>query len=158
MLTVVVIVSLYYLFPSDLHFGTPILLRFAVGVAVFIFVMVWQVRQILHSKHPGLRAGEALAIIAVLFVVLSSIVYYSMERSYAGNFSQPLDRTSALYFTVAVFSTVGFGDITARTDPARIAVTFQMAIDIILLGAGVKLFINIANVSRSRRSGSAQDG
>ena len=38
--------------------------------------------------------------------------YFVMERVSAANFTQPLTRTGALYFTVTVFSTVGFGDIT----------------------------------------------
>ena len=33
-----------------------------------------------------------------------------------GSFTQPLDHTTALYFTVTVFATVGFGDIVAATD------------------------------------------
>ena len=41
----------------------------------------------------------------------------------ASNFSEPLTRTGALYFTVTVFSTVGFGDITAKTEAARLVVT-----------------------------------
>ena len=44
----------------------------------------------------------------------------------AGNFSQPLNHTDALYFTVTVFATVGFGDITATTEAARLVVTGQM--------------------------------
>jgi hypothetical protein len=31
-----------------------------------------------------------------------------------------MSHTAALYFTLTVFSTVGFGDITAKTDAARL--------------------------------------
>jgi Ion channel len=44
-----------------------------------------------------------------------------------GNFGEPLTRTGALYFTVTVFSTVGFGDITGKTEAARLVVTGQKA-------------------------------
>jgi len=39
------------------------------------------------------------------------------------NFGGHLSHTDGLYFTVTVFSTVGFGDITAKTETARLVVT-----------------------------------
>jgi voltage-gated potassium channel len=39
-----------------------------------------------------------------------------------------MTHTDALYFTVTVFATVGFGDITARTDTARLLVTVQITL------------------------------
>jgi hypothetical protein len=47
-------------------------------------------------------------------------------------FAGPLTRTDALYFTVTVFPTVGFGDITARSETARIVVTGQMIADLVI--------------------------
>ena len=40
--------------------------------------------------------------------------------SQAGTFTEPLTRTDAQYFTVTIFATVGFGDITAVTQTARV--------------------------------------
>ena len=40
-------------------------------------------------------------------------------------FGEPLIRSGALYFSVTVFSTVGFGEVTAKADPARLIVTAQ---------------------------------
>jgi hypothetical protein len=40
--------------------------------------------------------------------------------------AEPLSRTDALYYTITVFSTVGFGDITPRADLARIVTMVQM--------------------------------
>ena len=62
----------------------------------------------------------------------------------ATTFTQPLDHTRSLYFTVSIFSTVGFGDITPRTDPARIVVSAQMLLDLVLIGAVVRLIFNAA--------------
>ncbi|WP_180290331.1 potassium channel family protein [Streptomyces sp. TLI_171] len=55
-----------------------------------------------------------------------------------GNFGQHLSHTDSLYFTVTVFSTVGFGDITARTPGARLVVTGQMIADLVVLGVAVR--------------------
>jgi hypothetical protein len=38
-----------------------------------------------------------------------------------------------------VFATVGFGDITATTEAARLVVTGQMIIDLIIIGIGAKI-------------------
>ncbi len=51
----------------------------------------------------------------------------------------PLTRTDALYFTVTVFSTVGFGDITAKSEVARLVVTSQIFVDLLILGLGVRI-------------------
>ena len=36
-----------------------------------------------------------------------------------------------------VLSTVGFGDITPRTDPTRVMVSIQMLLDLVLIGVVV---------------------
>ena len=50
-------------------------------------------------------------------------------------FTERLDHTRVLYFTITVFSTVGFGDITPRADLARIIVSIQMLLDLDILGS-----------------------
>jgi hypothetical protein len=47
--------------------------------------------------------------------------------------------TDALYFAVTVFSTVGFGDITAKTEAARLVVTGQMITDLVVVGIRIIL-------------------
>jgi hypothetical protein len=58
-----------------------------------------------------------------------AIVYVSMAHANPVSFSEQLSRTAGLYFTITVLSTVGFGDITARTDAARLIVSLQMLLD-----------------------------
>jgi hypothetical protein len=43
-----------------------------------------------------------------------------MERASAASFTEPLTRTDALYFSVTVFSTVGFGDIGCVLAPVSV--------------------------------------
>jgi hypothetical protein len=58
----------------------------------------------------------------------------------------------AFYFTVSVFSTVGFGDITPKTDLARIVVTAQMLLDLLLLATVVRVYFGAAHMRAARRS------
>ena len=64
-----------------------------------------------------------------------------------GAFSQEdLTRTDALYLSVTIFSTVGFGDISATSQSARLVVTSQMILDLLVLGIGINAFVHAAQV------------
>jgi Ion channel len=74
-------------------------------------------------------------LIIPLYLLLFASTYFLMERASAANFTQSLTRTDALYFSVTVFTTVGFGDIAARSETARVLLIIQMLADLALLGA-----------------------
>ena len=112
--------------------------RLLIGLLVFAGLTVWQVRAIAGSRYPGLRAAEALGLTVPLYLLLFASTYFLMERASAANFTQPLTRTDALYFSVTVFTTVGFGDITAKSETARVVLIVQMLADLALLGAGAR--------------------
>ena len=77
-----------------------------------------------------------------------------MARADPSNFNvHALTRTDSLYFTVTVFATVGFGDITATSQVARLIVTAQMILDLIVLGLGIRVFLGA--VQRGRQQDTA---
>jgi len=152
LLTATVLVALYYALPFRLFNGVTVL-RFLAGLLICIGVTVWQVKTITGSRYPGLRAAQALGLILPLYLLVFASTYYVMERASAANFSQPLTRTDALYFTVTVFSTVGFGDIVPRSEPARIVVMVQMLGDLAVLGLGVRVLLEAVRRGRRRRTG-----
>ena len=45
------------------------------------------------------------------------------------------------YWPWTVFATVGFGDITAKTEAARLVVTGQMITDLVIIGLGVRVIV-----------------
>ena len=119
--------------------------------------MVWEVRAIAGSRYPGLRAAGALGLILPLYLVLFASTYFVMERASAASFTQPLTRTDALYFAVTVFSTVGFGDITARSETARVVLIVQMLADLALLGAGIRVLLGAVQHGREQSPDKGDD-
>ena len=65
---------------------------------------------------------------------------------------ETLTRTDSLYFTVTIFSTVGFGDISPASEGARILVTAQMILDLIVLGLGIRILVGAVDVGRQKTS------
>ena len=52
-----------------------------------------------------------------------------------------------------MFSTVGFGDITAKSQAARLAVTGQIIADLVILGLAIKVIIGAASRRRQPADG-----
>ena len=143
------LVAIYYLLPLDRSSTWVAVTMLAIGLAWLIALVVSQVRWILRSRYPGLRGVEALATSIPLFLLLFASTYVVLATISAGNFSEPLTRTDALYFTVTVFSTVGFGDITAKTEAARLVVTGQMIVDLVAIALAVKVIVGAVKHGRS---------
>jgi voltage-gated potassium channel len=141
------LVFVYFVIPIDHHERSFVFLRITVGLSLFIAVLTYEVRAIVKSPRPMLRAGVAMALVLPLFVLVFAWTYLTMSLSTPLAFSQRLTRVSALYFTVTVFSTVGFGDIVARTDAARLAVTAQMILDLAVVAVVVRLILGAARGS-----------
>ena len=61
-------------------------------------------------------------------------------------------RIDAIYFAVTVMSTVGFGDIHASSQAARIVVTFQIMFNLLFVGVAVRVFVGAAKLRVDQRS------
>ncbi len=150
----VFLIGAFYVLPIGHESGLRAFVRLGVDIAVVGAVFAWQIRRISVAALPELRAIEALGIVIALFLVLFSGVYLAMSHESPFTFTRPLDHTQALYFTISVFSTVGFGDITPKTDTARLVVSAQMLLDLAIIGAAVRLIFNAA---RSRITPTSTD-
>jgi ion channel len=151
--TAIVLFAAYYLLPLDRLSGVSLAVSLAVGLLALVGIAAYQVRAIIRHPHSAVRAIEALAITVPLFLLLFAATYFLMAQADAGNFNvHSLTRTDALYFTITVFATVGFGDISATSQVGRIAVMAQMILDLLVLGLLVKVFLNAVQLGREQQA------
>jgi hypothetical protein len=152
--TTIVLVVLYYLLPIDHSKNVPAVL--AAGLVILVVFTSWQRRAVIRDRYPAVRAIEAMATSLPLFVLLFAWAYLTMARNNPANFNvHPLTRTDVLYFTVTVFSTVGFGDILAVSELARVVVMAQMLLDLLILGLVVRVFVGAVQLARQQPAGQA---
>jgi hypothetical protein len=142
--------TFYFLAPLD-RLGTGTVALLLVGLIAFAWLVTWQVWAISRSPFPRLRGLEALLTTVPLFLVLFSTTYYLMAREQPGSFSEPLTRLDAMYFTVTVFATVGFGDIVPTNATGRAVTTGQMVADIIVVGFVAKVLFGAVRAGLRRR-------
>ncbi|MER5872250.1 ion channel [Streptomyces sp. NPDC002044] len=155
--SVVLLTGLYYLIPMDSGFTVSTVTLLVLGLILFGGVVAWQTTAITHAPYPRLRALEALATAVPLFLVLFSASYFLLAQEVPQSFTESLNRTDALYFTVTVFATVGFGDIAPTTETARALTTAQMIADLFVVGVIAKALFGAVRIGMRRR-GTADPG
>jgi voltage-gated potassium channel len=149
--SVAVLLIVYYRAPLDGPLDSATWIEFAIGLLTFGAVLAWQVRAILESDVPRLRAIQAVAVGLPLLLLLFASTYVVIDRNAPQSFTEELSRTDALYFTVTVFATVGFGDIAPLTDVARIVTMIQMLMGLIAVGLIAKIVLGAVQVAVRRR-------
>ncbi|MEU6811123.1 potassium channel family protein [Streptomyces sp. NPDC046831] len=138
-LTTAGLVTAYYLLPMDRTRQPAAAVIVAFGMLAVVLVLAWEIRVIARSAHPRLRAVEALAATVPMFLLLFASAYYLLELESPGSFTEPLTRTDALYFALSTFTTVGYGDVAARTEPARVVTMLQMTGGLLLVGVAARV-------------------
>ena len=145
-----VIVTGYFLLPmSRLDGDSAVVL--AAGLGAVTLLLGWQIREIARSAYPRIRGVEALATSIPLFLTVFATTYYLLETAQPASFSEPLNRLDAMYFTVTVFATVGFGDIVAKTELARTITIVQMLGDLLVVGVVAKALLGAVQAGLRRK-------
>lgn len=141
-LALLVVLICYKFVPVEV--GAPVsttsVVLFAIGIVLFSgAVLTMALRQERGTSSATTRvqvyALVGLLVGAILFFALS---YYRLAQS-PGEMDGLVTGIDAVYFTVSTTSTVGFGDIHASGQVARIEVIIQIVFSLIVLAGGARL-------------------
>lgn len=149
-ISVAMLLAIYALVPVGPTTFTDAAVRLAGVLGFVVLLIAMQVHAIRTANYPVLRATEAVIDSIAAFIIAFSLLYLNLSQAEPANFSEPLGRVSAFYFTVTMLSTVGFGDIAAKTDLARIVATVQMLLDLAIIAIIVRVFGFVARANRAR--------
>lgn len=150
----VVLFGVYALAPLGQRPMGSVIAGLVVSVLLLTIVVTWQIVAVTRSPSPVLRAVEGVALSVPLLLLLFACIYVVTAENDPGSFSEPLTRIDAMYFATTVFATVGFGDISATSQTARVLVMVQMFADLILIGVIAKVLVGVAQ----RRRGALDAG
>jgi voltage-gated potassium channel len=139
-LTMVIPLATYFVVPLDGRVGKVLAVGLVVAtVGSLVPLSFQQARLVLRSQHPLFDALRCLVSGFVLLVVSFSSAYYVLGTGYQHQINDLETKLDAVYFTVTIISTVGFGDISASGQTARGIVTLQMIVNFALLGVALRV-------------------
>ncbi len=140
---VVLLFTVYAVIPLQTdEWWIGLLAGFVALVAITPFT-IRRTRAITASDQPIMAAAEAIVFVVAMLVFGFSSVYLAIDRG-NGQFVGLSTKIDAVYFTSTTLATVGFGDIHAEGQAARLAVTAQMVLDLSLLAIAVRLLVRAA--------------
>src|SRR6476646_6661197 len=121
----------YYCFPLTGESSAAWqLLLFGVGLALLIW---WIIRELMKQLAAGSNGVKIRSLITLLYpvVALFALAYYLIQRNDPTQFDGLVTRTDSLYFTVITLGTVGYGDVHALGQLARVVTMIQVAFDLV---------------------------
>ena len=139
--------------PNDVP-GPVGLTVFSVVAVWFLVVLVRQIRVFVQTHGQRKVRFEALATSLYLVVITFALIYDVMAKT-PGAFAGLSNRVDGLYMTVATLTTVGFGDVHATGQTARIMVTLQMGFDLFFVATFAGLVSGIVAQRRAAATGAA---
>jgi hypothetical protein len=135
-----VALTIYFIMPFDE--GVGVVLAGLVVVATIGALVPLSIRragQVMASDQPLLVAAQSLFTMMTILIVSFSSVYYVLGTHTPYQIQGIATKIDALYFTITILSTVGFGDITATGQGARVLVSAHMIVNLVLLTIAIRL-------------------
>lgn len=116
-----------------------IVLRWALTVATLIGLTLVIRRQVVRQLREPDAPLRVLLVSVVAGLLLFALVDYAIAVHLPGEFSGMGTRVDALYFALSTLLTVGFGDITAEGQLARMVLCAQMVFNTTVIAGSASL-------------------
>jgi len=141
----------YYFFPlSGESSALWQVFLFGVGLGLLIW---WVIRELMKQLAAGSSGVRVRSLVTLLYplVALFAMAYYLIQRNDPTQFDGLVTRTDSLYFTVITLGTIGYGDVHAVGQFARVVTMIQVALDLVVIGAFVAIASSRVQVLLAQR-------
>jgi voltage-gated potassium channel len=106
------------------------------GLLLLGAMMVLEVRTVRRGGEG--RTDRAVAMMLMLLVFAFALTFYLVDQAAPTQLSGLSTRTDALYFTLSTMTTVGFGDVHAEGQVARVLVSILIVFSVVVVASLVR--------------------
>lgn len=138
-LLVALILLVYFIVPVSNHFRADEAVRTGVAVLSLALLAAGMIQLLRVHAADDERRVEGLVLGIVVVVVFFAFGFYLMARHDPTQVAGLHTRVDALYFAMSNLSTIGFGDVHATGQGARVLVMVQIIFDLVFVTAAARL-------------------
>jgi hypothetical protein len=148
-------VFLYFVVPASPRLpADAIVLRAVTALAALAILALGIVSQVRLTMQHGLdRRVDGLVVSLVIVVLAFALGFYLLNAQDPEQLDGLSTRVDALYFTMSTLTTVGFGDVHATGQAARIMVIIQMAFNLIFVATAAAVLSARVREAATKRLG-----
>ncbi|WP_067653242.1 potassium channel family protein [Nocardia harenae] len=142
---------IYYGIPLELNLAGRALgsIVFLVAFAGLTRLIDRHVRRLTAAPRQAGRQVDGILLLLTVTIVFFALTYYLLARNDPAQFDGLETRTDALYYTIVTLGTVGYGDVRATGQAARIVTMLQIVFDLVVVG--VLLAVATGTITRGLR-------
>lgn len=119
------------------------------ALALLTAGVIWQV--VLHVQEPT-RQVDGLLLALVIAVLAFALAFFRLEIAYPGQIPGIETRVDSLYFTMTTLLTIGYGDIHAQGQTARVLVLIAMVFNVAVIATAVTTLSNRVRMHAEERA------
>jgi hypothetical protein len=118
-----------------------------------LFAAAGAMRSTVTAEHVDIETVYAALSTYLLVGLFFGLIYWSLEHSFPGSFSSPgeLSASAAIYFSFVTLATLGYGDITPRSELARGLAVFEVVGGQLFLAVLIARLISAFGTDRPER-------
>jgi voltage-gated potassium channel len=146
-------VFMYFVVPASPRLpADAIVLRVLAAVAALALLALGIVSQVRLTVQHGLdRRVDGLVVSLVIVVLAFALGFYLLNAQDPEQLDGLATRVDALYFTMSTLTTVGFGDVHATGQAARIMVVIQMAFNLVFVATAAAVLSARVRAAATKR-------
>jgi hypothetical protein len=143
----------YYFFPiTGESSAVWQVLLFGVGLGLLVWWIIRELRKQLSAGSNPRVGVHSLITLLYPVVALFALAYYLTAHNDPAQFDGLVTRTDSLYYTIVTLGTIGYGDVHAVGQFARVLTMIQIAFDLVVIGAFVAVASSRVQVLLAHRS------
>jgi voltage-gated potassium channel len=126
----------YFVVPVGIE-DDNLVARALVGTLTLLLLTATVVWQVVVHVEDETRQVDGLLLALVVAVLAFALAFYRLAASDPGQIPGLVTRVDALYFTMSTLLTIGYGDVHAAGQTARVLVLVSMLFNVVVVATAV---------------------
>ncbi|WP_244928089.1 potassium channel family protein [Nocardioides sp. W7] len=149
------ILALYFLVPVNTEPPTQVVVRGLLGVLLLVALAAGLRAQLRLAALDGDRRIDGLVAAIVTVLVAFAFAFYALQVHQPDQVEGLHTRVDGLYFSASTMLTIGYGDVHAVGQAARIVVLVQMVFDVVFVATAASLLASKVRRAAARHAAAA---